>query len=726
MLLHIQNSHTTCCAQAPKPTDLLAALDIYNPRFQGIVGNWERTADSITLNDSGWIDLPFSPQGVIPNKPIEAATYKVILVVTRLDEGFIAFGLPVISGNAQTAIPFILDQQPGCTGPAWVDGVPLPDHRSGLKHSEPLIPLNTTCTIELVVTPKSSTLTELKLSIDGRLRHAFPIDATQMKGKVQLSERVLFSPWDQLKLGGVGRFRFTSITASGPGIYYSVRDPSQPLAIKPQAPSGRNSSQPMVPSVLQVPAITELATGTWEIVPLNEHVRFQFAKLIILSSENGDVKGAIEWIGKRQERAYEIVRGRIHGDQLTLHGIDQQIYLLNLQLGRYSGTVSKGGRTLDNVTTVQDGRRVRDEDENERWKATWKNANKELLPLTQKAFEAAFRPVAEEDKILRHFTDYDYWTKLGRYDFRHSHRPDRYELLELVSSANPTIRNIALAMMQGEILRDMKNEISNISASANQIRTVTEGFTKSLLDIMVKRDEDLSDADDVIDERQRIAATEEANRQYANSITDRFCSVFNSRGAKEIARNTVDRLQISLLGWDTSQLINHQVIALLRAKPAPAQALNDAFNYRIDISRSVMNVVVSNKSKAPLSNCVFVTEFNVDRDSLESTMGQEVINNPFFRGLLDTVGALDDSTTELADAEQELRNKIALHDTGAMIHLPEMQPNELVTIKLSHLIASEHGQSARLHYWSEETGYQVISIPVKRVAAEARRALRRR
>ena len=702
----------------PPWTDLLYGLDIYNPRFVMKSGNWNRDEQSLKLEGLGCVGLMFDPILGYPKSEPSSSRYRLEIEVERMGPGPLFVTLPLGSVNSRGFATIAIDFEGG-SGPCVVDGKYFADHSLWKKRDTPLLPQNQRVTLSCEVVSDEGMTGEALVQVGSLEAFRGKIDAATMKFAPQdgAMMRTKYRPLWALCLGGDGEFRFTRMAIQGRGLIPAVRGPNEPLT---KAPSPAPPAKPPRPT--RSPPIANLALGVYKVQALDSKIRFQWAKLHVVSCVDGDVRGVFQWTGPEKERACEIVRGQIIGDALTLHGIDHQRYLIHLGIARYKGKVSADGKRFHDVETIVDGRMIRDKETNERFEANWESEPIAIGRGAQAAFDAIFRPARDDEEIFRHFTDYGFVTEYDGRAVIRAHQADRLALGKLVESANPYVKAAAIGMMEGEILRDAKNGGANITGAIDIARAASNGFSSRMLAIEATQGEALRQANSIVDPQAARAAVDRVNSEFSEATSRLYNAAFNNPGLQRIYINDIERTRMSTAGFRINQAINRQLVALLRERPAPAQAAANAYGQRLSGNRATIDVVLTNNAKETLDNCVFVTEFQVDPEKSKADREKQVFNERLVGGLGRLVLGLDQDATDIASASSEADYELLLCDTGSLVWLPQWRAGEKVHLRLAKTAAASWGKAARLAVWTNQTGLKESKLSLVTIAAEAKRA----
>lgn len=700
--------------------DLIRLLDIYNPRYVHKSGDWSRDETTVTLESIGSLGLPFEPQLRHRDEDPVESRYRLELEVERLGPGPLFLAFPVGQVDSFGVVSVAIDFQGG-SGPCIVDGKAFSANRLWRKHERPMLLDRQRVVVRCEVISLEGRAGELTVTAGDVEVYRGPIDAATMAAAVDArsSDGVEFDPRFRLAIGGKGRFRFTRLATQGRGGLFSAGDPREPLTKAPTPAPPRAKPD----RATRTPPVAEMAAGIWTVRPLDEHIRFQWAKLHVVSSNQGDVRGVVQWTGPDKERAYEIVRGQIIGDALTLHGLDQQRYLMHLGIARYRGKLSADGRRFSDVETIVDGRQVRDETTNERFEAVWEGPETAVGRGAQAAFDALFRSQSDEEDICKQFTDYSFLTEHeGRVIVR-AHQADRIALLRLSSSSNPHVRAAALGMMQGELMRDARNARADISDAVAIAQSASSGLAGKLLELDAAQSDATSRASATIPDPQAArAAIDRINSEHAEATSRLFNAAFNNPGIQSIYLNDIQRTKLSAAGFKLSQAVNQRVRAMLRERPSPAEPLANAWGQRLEGGYSTIDVVLSNLSPQTLEHCVFVTEFQVDPEKSRADREKQVVNERVVGGLARLTMGLDRDATDIAESDSEARYQLLLCDTSSLVWLPQWRPGEKIRIKLAKTPAASWGKAASLSVWTNQTGLKESKLALPSIVAEAKRA----
>lgn len=700
--------------------DLMPWLDIYNPKYVRQSGAWSRDDATVTMEGPGRLGLPFEPQLRHKGEDPQASRYHLELEVERLGPGPLFLAFPVGQIDRFGVVTVALDFELG-SGPCVVHGQAFSAHELWRKHARQLLPDKQRVLVRCDIVSLEGLAGELTVVVGDTEAYRGPIDAAHMAETVTSPHPggVKFEPFRTLSIGGEGRFRFTRVATQGRGLFPVVRGPGEPLTPAP-VPATRKAK---ANSPASQPPIADLTPGVWRITPLDDHIRFQWAKLHIVSSTKGDVRGVIQWIGPDKERAYEIVRGLIVGDSLTLHGIDHQRYLIDLRIARYRGKVSADGKRFHSVETIVDGRLIRDESATERFEAIWEGPNTAIGRGAQTAFDTLFRTQSDEDSICKQFTDYLFITEHEGRTIARAHQADRVALASLAQSSNPHVRAAALGMMQGELMRDAKNTGANISAAIEIAQASSQGLSSKLLELQANRDSVLARVPGSNpNSTETIAAIDRINSEYHEATSRLFNAAFNNQGIQKIYLNDIQRTKMSAEGFRLNQAINQQILAILRERKGPTDPLSSTWGQRIEGGYSTISVGLTNTTKQMLENCVFLTEFQVDKEKSKADREKQVFNERVVGRLAGLTMGLDRDATDIAEADSQAQYELLLCDTSCLIWLPQWRPGERVHIKLAKTRAATWGKSATLAVWTNQTGLKESKLSLVSIAAEAKRA----
>lgn len=692
--------------------DLLPFIDVGHKDTR-VLGNWVQDERSLFVGPaadydthaSRWLVLPFVPDGSL---------FVLELDVERSENGHLLIGIPFGRGKARETVECVFDFENKFCGPVRVGELNSSRQFHELKKKSPTrefdklqLPMNKQVTVRIEASPE-----RIVGKVGTATVFAFDVDLEKM---VATDHGFRPRPRGALFLEAqTAKFRFTRIHVKGKGTVNSVSPPGTFTRRDPEPPA-RSARRELPPPQPLPPPVAELVPGTWKITMLSEHNRFMHGTLHIVSSQKGDVRGALQWSDPKEGAwAFEILHGQIAGDRLTLTGIELQSMGFLFKLGRYPGEISPDGKSIRNLRTVYDGQRIRNQDAIERWSAEWTSPDVSLSPRTQAVFDLMFRDRSDEDALFWQFTEQRHTVEFQKEIILRGHRADRLLLPRLSKSANPQIAVGALAMMQLENLSDVVNGISNISDAVNQIDSDVQAMHEELSTINSQYMSDQRRAWSEGDVRERMRKEMEASSRHSQNTWGAYLSVLNSPGARSIALTDLERLRIMVRGKQASWLARQQFLKILQARNAPAQPLAKSWSFRVEAGPGNTSLLVTNTSKETLHQCVFVTELKVDPKKLQADWDKQEKSQPMGK-LLMLLGGASSETMELSDADRKLMYELASIDSGYCIVLPEWRPKEQLLLDIAPTGVVKYGKSATLAVWTDETGLQESRVPTSQL-----------